>query len=81
LNRTYTAAAPLDVLARAIMDEGYHLLGRDDVDHEFARLGKPSKLDPTVVIVIYRCGCIRAEGERWPRAAEMLAQLATGGAR
>lgn len=80
MHRTFTAAAPLDQIARAIMDAGFTLCPRDDTHHEYARLGKPNKHDPSQVVIVYRCGCIRADGPSWQPAARILATLAKGGA-
>lgn len=80
MNRTFTATAPLDVLTRALMDEGFRLCPRDDLHHEFARLGKPNRTDPAQMVIIYRCGCVRADGDAWEKAAGILASLAEGGA-
>lgn len=68
--RSYVATAPLDQLARALMDKGYQLAPRDDIHHEFARLEKTDNQ-----IVVYRCGCIWCDSER---AAALLFAMAGG---
>lgn len=73
--RTYTASAPLDVLARALMDEGFRLCPRDDVAHEYARLGKPGRDRPTQVITILRTGAIEVSGSGQASASRMLGRL------
>lgn len=68
--RSYVATAPLDVLARALMDQGYSLAPRDDTHHEYARLASSAG-----EITIYRCGCVWCEGDR---AARLLCTMAGG---
>lgn len=76
--RTATARVPLDQLARRLMDEGFRLCPRDDERHEYARLGKPTRDDPTQVLIIFRCGHIFADGPAWQRAAATLVRLSEG---
>lgn len=78
--QSFTAAAPLDQIARALMDRGYRLGIRDDVNHEFARLVKPHKHDPSQEIILYRCGCIHATGAAADKASAILVEMAKGGA-
>lgn len=68
--RSYAATAPLDQLTRALMDKGYSLDPREDVNHEYARLASPDSQ-----IILFRCGCVLAADER---AAALLFAMARG---
>jgi hypothetical protein len=74
--RTFVAEAPYDPLARLLMDHNFRLLARDDPEHEFAKLGRPSKDDPREIVTIYRCGCVHVSGETWEKAAQLLLTIA-----
>lgn len=81
MNHTFTAfraAVPLADLARGLMDEGFKLCPRDNAFVEFARLGKPSRYEPTQVIVIHRCGWVCVDGPAWQAAAALLARRCGG---
>jgi hypothetical protein len=64
MTRTFTAEAPYAPLARLLMDHGFRLCPREDVQHEYARLGKPNRDDPAHTIIIFRCGHVLADTDQ-----------------
>lgn len=83
MTATSTAFATLADFARALMDEGYLLIPRDDPDCELARLGRPSKHNPSEVIILYRDGAVVVGGRGRAKAAAVVERLCclSGGAR
>lgn len=60
------------------MDQGYRLCPREDPTHEYARLGRPTRDEPDQILVLFRCGCILADGSAWQRAAATMQRLCGG---